>query len=79
MTAKTKAKELIDYFKNFVDGEGMLDMYLAQQTCAVKVADEVLKNLPMYTGNINPLYQFWQEVREEIINAERLTALSNRA
>ena len=58
MTAKGKAKELIDYFKNFVDGEGMLDKYLTQQTCAVKVADEVLKNISMYTGNINQNYQF---------------------
>lgn len=33
---------------------------------AVKVAKEVIKVIPMYTGNLNPKWKFWSKVQGSI-------------
>ena len=34
--------------------------------CALITVNEILVNTPMYTGNLNPKWSFWNEVRIRI-------------
>jgi hypothetical protein len=78
MTTKEKAIELINLFKDNVNpyiGSGMLsntfddDAILWQsKMVATNCAKEVLKQIPMFTGNKNPNYEFWEQVITEIDN-----------
>lgn len=36
--------------------------------CALICVDEILSTVPMYTGGLNPLYKFYQEVKQELLN-----------
>ena len=69
MTAKEKATELTEKYICYVaEGNGMqphVIKYRAKQ-CALICCEEILKEIPMYTGNLNPNWNFWQEVKEEI-------------
>ena len=75
MTAKEKAKELVDRFKyrtlRGVEVETM-SISLAKQ-CALICVREILKNQPydIYTiDQCNNLTKYWQEVEQEIKNHE---------
>lgn len=63
-----KAKELIDKFLGIVrhpvriDEQDMID---AKQ-CAVICCDEIQKLIPMYKGELNPDYTFWQQVKNNL-------------
>jgi len=32
--------------------------------CCLLTVEEVLKAIPMYTGNLNPTWKFWSDVRD---------------
>ena len=34
--------------------------------CALIAVEEILKAVPMYTGNLNPTWEFWNQVKTEI-------------
>lgn len=40
-------------------------------TLALSVAKEVQENIPMYTGNLNPLWKFWEDVKEELTKSQQ--------
>lgn len=71
MTPEEKAKELTNNFINNViwqledDTTTFLILHEAKQ-CALICIDEVLENIPMYTGNLNPKWKFFNDVKEEI-------------
>lgn len=52
--------------------ERMATCYLSNieaKQCALIAVDEILKVIPMYTGNLNPKWKFWDEVRTIITTA----------
>lgn len=73
---QSKIDELIEKFSQHVNpyiGSGMLsntyddDVILWRaKKCALITVNEILQNLPMYTGNLNPKWSFWNEVRLEL-------------
>jgi hypothetical protein len=63
MTPSEKAIELMDKFRD--------ENYFTIEDCkanskhnALITVDEVLKAIPMYTGNLNPTWKFWSDVRD---------------
>ena len=61
--AKEKAIELVSKFSTIglqQRNEGI--------ACALIAVDEIIKVIPMYTGNLNETWRFWQEVKQEINN-----------
>lgn len=76
MNPKEKATELIEKFKDMVNpyiGSGMLSnthddnaILWQSKKCALVVANELLANTPMYEGNLNPRWKFWNDVKSEI-------------
>ena len=71
MTAKDKAKELVDGFKyRTIRGTEFetMSISLAKQ-CALICVDEIVKNQPydIYTiDQCNNLTKYWREVKQEI-------------
>ena len=71
-----KAKELVDKFMPYMYcymGSGMLsndyDINVAlsyAKKCAIIAVTEILENIPMYTGNLNPKWDFYNKVKNEI-------------
>lgn len=71
-----KANELAKKFSPHVNpyiGSGMLsnthdDSAIEWQSlqCAIIVVDEILVLTPRYSGNINPIWQFWNEVKGKL-------------
>lgn len=76
MTAKEKAKELIEKYSPMMYcymGSGMLsndyDEKVVRENaiqCAKIAVDEIIANTDMYVGNLNPKWSFWQEVKQEL-------------
>ena len=73
---QNKIDELAEKFSHHVNpyvGSGMLsntyddDVILWQaRKCALITVNEILANTPMYTGNLNPKWSFWNEVKIEL-------------
>ena len=73
---QNKIDELIEKFSHHVNpyvGSGMLsntyddDVILWQaKKCALITVNEILAAIPMYTGNLNPKWKFWNEVKLEL-------------
>ena len=78
MTPKGKADELIEKFLNqpihfpYIDtvdkqciGSGYMTYYSAIK-CAIIAVDEILNAIPMYTGNLNQTWKYYNEVKSEL-------------
>jgi hypothetical protein len=71
MSPEEKAKELVEKF-NFIchiDSDGFGDYYETKhnrEQCALIAVAEILKETPMYTGNLNPKWVYWNRVMDEI-------------
>lgn len=67
--ARKKAISLKNkYYKLFsVDLENTISEKEAIE-CAKITVDEIIENTPMYLGNLNPKWSFWQEVKNELNN-----------
>lgn len=63
MTPKEKAEELIDKFT--WHPRSVISMSRAKQSAIICV-DEIIAETAMYTGNLNPKWEFWNEVKKEI-------------
>jgi|TARA_R110001599_G_scaffold135265_1_gene313537 hypothetical protein len=61
MTAKEKAKELVDRFLSIEGPCGNSYSYVAKQ-CALICVDEIVKN----TLQFSQVLDYWQEVKQEI-------------
>ena len=83
MTQKEKAKELVHLF--LTAGHGTIEEYipipnLFAKICASIVVDEIIKSNPtnpitsryieLYSDMIDESIDYWQEVKQEIINLE---------
>lgn len=62
MTPKEKAKELVHKYWN--SQKNMT--YKMAIKCALIAVDEIIEEVPMYTGNLNPKWKYWNEVKTEI-------------
>ena len=66
MTAKEKAKELVDTFKPNAyigaceDNDELMELYHSKQ-CALKAVDEIIKAIGFSTTD-----EYWQEVKQEL-------------
>ena len=73
MTPREKAKELFRKFipptQQWDDIDGYItDEYHAKQ-CALIAVDEILEmDLPILEEEADKFYEYWQEVKQEIIN-----------
>ena len=66
---KEKATELIEQFCTLDEYDAVNDIPIYTHNtkqCALICCEEILKEIPMYTGNLNPKWKYWQEVKEEI-------------
>jgi hypothetical protein len=65
MTPKQKAKELVNKFHiKVLDREGTSAMNeFESKQCALIAVDEIIEVL---SNDINPLVNYWQEVKQEI-------------
>ncbi|MGD1319546.1 hypothetical protein [Chryseobacterium sp. 2R14A] len=62
MKEKKKALHLIFKCKLYTESEKNA------KKLALMMAIEVLKQIPMYEGNLNPKWKFWDDVVKEINN-----------
>lgn len=62
MTAKDKAKELVEKFKNRSIELGNTHSQLMAEANALIAVDEVMNNLPL----ISEIKDYWEEVKQEI-------------
>jgi len=60
MTPTEKAKQLIEDFQHYTPN------FISAKRCAIILAQEVQDNTPMYTGNLNPNWKFWEDVKKEL-------------
>lgn len=69
MTPQEKAVELVDKFSKAQDEDGFINQNKHRHIQCAKIAvDEIIAIAPMYKGNINPDYEYWQEVKQELEN-----------
>lgn len=68
MEAKQKAREIwMKFFQKEIELTGNGNGENAYQYAKICV-DEILSETPMYTGNRNPKWDYWQSVKQEINN-----------
>ena len=60
MNAKSKAKQLVEDFMLYTNNQSLAIK------CAINCAQEVINELPMYTGNLNPKWKHWSDVIGEL-------------
>lgn len=75
MTPEKKAKELFSLFKGEQPKystedddefeEEKRERYFARR-CALICVGEILDDTPMYSGNLNPKWEFWNDVKNEL-------------
>ena len=73
MTHKQKADELVERFYDPIEDfdlkndypEDSKRMNCATQ-CAIICVEEIIKTVPMYSGNLNPDWGYWGEVLNEL-------------
>ena len=70
MTPKEKANELIEEYLSLNDNFNKPIITDEQDAvkCAIVAVDEILKAIPMYTGNLNPTWKFYNEVKQQLEN-----------
>ena len=76
MEVQDKINELVEKFSQHVNpyiGSGMLSnshdgnaILWQSRKCALIAANEILENTQMYTGNLNPKWEFWNDVKFEL-------------
>lgn len=40
--------------------------FIDAKKCALVCVNEIMKEVPMYTGELNPRWKYWSDVKEEI-------------
>lgn len=76
MNVEKKIEELVKKFSQHVnpyvgsrmltntpDEEGIL---WEARHCALILANEMLENIPMYTGELNPKWKYWTDIKIEL-------------
>jgi hypothetical protein len=63
MNPRDKALDLQHRMKDCLYSDGLFD---AKQ-CALVCIKEILQVIPMYIGNLNPTWKYWNEVKEELL------------
>lgn len=70
MTPEEKAIDLVQKFEGLVpkpfDGERNIRLSDSVKLRSLICCNEVLKALPMYTGNLNPTWKYWDDVKKII-------------
>lgn len=67
MNPKAKAISIYNNYRQIhllKDFEGM-DEKLAVQ-CSIIAVNEIIQDIPMYLGNLNPKFVYWNEVKKEL-------------
>ena len=80
MTPIEKAKSLIEKFQKYCShkedlnkGFGVIktiEVYNKDKAlaCAKTCVNEIIDDIPMYLGNLNPKWYYWNEVKKELEN-----------
>lgn len=69
MTPKEKIHELCTNFKNIPSNSFYYAMsWEMSKECAIITVNEILKIIPMYTGSLNPEWEFWYQVKKDLEN-----------
>lgn len=63
---KEKSVELFNKFIRHSKGQTDEARKIHAKQCALIAVEEILKTTPMYTGNLNPKWKYWGEVKQEI-------------
>lgn len=63
MTPKEKAEDLVS---KFLWNPQTKENKLRAKECALIAVREIKKAVPMYTGNLNPIWKFYDEAEHEI-------------
>ncbi len=75
MTPKQKAEELIEKYRllkiDVYDSENgrysLTNMFFDDaKVCAEIAVDEIINDIPMYLGNLNPKWYYWNQVKQEL-------------
>lgn len=76
MTPEEKAKELIAKFYDQIEDfpvqcgmycqGGSINIIGLSKQCAGIAVEEIIKVPPMYTGSLNPVWEYWQQVKQQI-------------
>ena len=64
LTAKEKAKELVDRFIPHTNSDWDIEIEQAKQ-CALTAADEIQNTKSVYVNDVE--YNYWEEVKSEIV------------
>jgi hypothetical protein len=67
-TPKDKTKQLTQKYEIAITHFGRDEQRRLKETieCAKIAVDEVLANINMYEGSLNPKWKFWVEVKQEL-------------
>ena len=67
MTAKNKAEQLVIKFLKHSRAEKDITPIQSAKECALITSDEIIENLCYVSTGIKPtIYDYWQEVKQEI-------------
>jgi len=74
MTPKEKANELIEKFLSLNDifNKPIITDEQDAVKCAIIAVDEILNAIPMYTGNLNQTWKYYNEVKSELEKLKNL-------
>lgn len=75
MTHTEKADELIEKFRSVIQTwDGTNDCEIPERViikdcaqAALIAVEEIMKVIPMYTGNLNPNWSYWLSVKQHLI------------
>lgn len=70
MTVVEKAAKLITQFSVQLPYYTKKDNMRKSVKCALICVEEILQAIPMYTGNLNPTWKYWNEVKEELLKLQ---------
>lgn len=80
MTPKEKADVLFHRYFDLLPLEAQItdtaeiandkcvEHYQLAKSCSVIAIDEIIDDIPMYLGNLNPKWYYWNEVKKELEN-----------
>lgn len=69
MTPKEKSEQIIDYYQKLLSPHVSVSIGLAKE-CSINAVDEIIETLYLnFYDSTNGTYEFWEEVRKELKNA----------
>lgn len=67
MTAKDNARVITDKFYKLQITAGKVPNWEIAKQQSELLCSEVIAVIPMYTGNLNPKWKFWNDTKEQLL------------